>query len=71
MIEIYEMNLWFAPILKRMRRFIRDGCARLLEVARGLHVPLSVPLGTPVIGGALSLGIICSKIFGVLTEKNI
>lgn len=34
-------------------------------------MPLSAPIGTPVTGGALSPGIICSKMFGVLTEKNI
>lgn len=48
----------------------RDSCARLPVVARGLHV-LSSPAGTPVIGGAVSPGFICSKMFGVSIEKYI
>lgn len=47
-----------------------DGCARLLEVAQGLCMLLSLPLGTPIIGGAISPGIIHSKMFGVLIDRK-
>ena len=50
-------------------RFISDGCARSLEVARGLHEQLSPSIGTPIIGGAISSGMTRSKMFGVSTEK--
>lgn len=49
---------------------MRNGCARLPEVARGLPVPVSAPTGTPVIGGARLPGFICSRVFGVLTEQK-
>jgi len=54
-----------------MGRFVRESCVRLLEVARGLPVPLCASIGTPVLGGAILPGIVCSRIFGVLTGKNI
>lgn len=70
--EIHNVNLWFAPLRKKIVRFIVTGCARLPEVARGLCVLLSPPGGKRVTGGATSPGIIYSKMFGVLTgRKNI
>lgn len=50
-------------------RFINDGCARLLEVARGLRVQVSSCKDTSNRKGHF-LGIIHSKMFGVLTEKK-
>lgn len=55
--------------MKRVVRFINDGCARLLEVARGLHVQVSSCRDTSNRKGHF-LGIIHSKMFGILTEKK-
>lgn len=55
--------------MKRVVRFINDGCARLLEVARGLRVQVSFCRDTSNRKGHF-LGIIHSKMFGVLTEKK-
>lgn len=55
--------------MRRAVRFINDGCARLLEVARGLRVQVSSCKDTSNRKGHF-LGIIHSKMFGVLTEKK-
>lgn len=54
--------------MRRAVRFITDGCARLLEVARRLRVQVSSCKDTSNRKGHF-LGIIHSKMFGVLTEK--
>ena len=55
--------------MRRAVRFITDGCARLLEVARRLRAQVSSCKDTSHRKGHF-LGIIHSKMVGVLTEKN-
>lgn len=54
-----------------MASSVSGGCAGWLGLARGCHEQCPPPLGTPVIGGAILLGVMGSKTFIVfLTEEK-
>lgn len=67
--SVLHVNQWCTPVMKRIVKLEADDCAGLLEVARGLCEQLSAPVGTPALGRAISLVIICSKMVGALTEN--